>query len=62
MKDLLEVLSQPDKDLWAPALRILKEVGTEQSIPALEAASEGDFSIRGQARDALETVRKRVKR
>ena len=61
-KDLLEVLSQPDKDLWAPALRILKEVGTEQSIPALEAASEGDFSIRGQARDALETVRKRVKR
>lgn len=61
-KGLLAVLRQPNKDLWVPALRILKEIGTEQSIPALEEASQGDFSIRGVAAGALEAVRKRVKR
>jgi hypothetical protein len=58
----LEVLRQPNKDLWAPAIRILKEIGTEQSIPALEEASQGDFDFRGMAAGALETIRKRVKK
>ncbi|HEY7313963.1 MAG TPA: HEAT repeat domain-containing protein [Gemmataceae bacterium] len=61
-KGVLEVLRQPNKDLWAPAIRILKEIGTEQSIPALEEASQGDFDFRGMAAGALETIRKRVKK
>jgi hypothetical protein len=62
-RGLLAVLNQPaDRGIWIPVLRILKDIGTEQSIPTLEAASRGDFSIKGTAQDALAAVRRRVKR
>jgi hypothetical protein len=60
-KDLLAALNQPgNKDIRHPILRILKETGTEKSIPTLEEASRGDFAIKGAAQATLDAVRKRT--
>jgi hypothetical protein len=60
---LLAALDQPgNKDIRHPILRILKETGTEKSIPTLEAASQGDFAIKGSAKAALDAVRQRARK
>lgn len=61
-KNVLELLNQPNGKLRVPALRILEKIGTEQSIPTLEEASQDGSPNRGLARGVLNAVRKRVKR
>jgi HEAT repeat protein len=47
-KEVLALLNQPDKGLWVPAIRVLKEIGTQKSIPTLEAAARGEISLQSR--------------
>lgn len=61
-KEVLALLDQPDKkDLWIPAIYILKDIGTEQSLPALEEASK-EFSMKGVAEGAIAAIKKRMRK
>jgi hypothetical protein len=51
----------PDKNLRGPAIGILKEIGTQQSVPALQGAT-AEFSLRGQAEAAIQSINARSKK
>jgi HEAT repeat protein len=57
-KDLLPLLSQKKPDVRAVAVRIFKAIGTPESIPALEAASQ-EFTLQVNAKDAIKTIQAR---
>jgi hypothetical protein len=58
-KEVLALLNNPDKNLWVPAIRILKEIGTEQSIPELQKASTGDITTQYPAKEAIKAIQAR---
>ena len=60
-KEVLTALSLKDVDVRADAIRILKDIGTAQSLPALEAARK-EFILQGTAEDAIKTIQARGKK
>ncbi len=61
-EQVLALLREPDKALWVPAIGILKEIGTQRSIPTLEAASRGDVSTQSPAKEAIAAINARTKK
>jgi HEAT repeat protein len=60
-KEVLALLDQPEKDLRVAAIYVLADIGTEQSIPALEEASK-EFSTKGVAEGAIAAIKKRMRK
>lgn len=57
---LLAHVNDPDENISKLAIRVLGEVGTEQSEPVLkEIARRGDFFVRSEAEAALKNLRRR---
>jgi hypothetical protein len=59
-KETLAMLKHADVDVRADAIRVLKDIGTFQSIPALEAA-RSEFIVRGTADAAIKAIKARGK-
>jgi HEAT repeat protein len=60
-REVLALLEQPDRDLWVPAIYVLAEIGTEQSMPALREASK-QFEMKGVAEGAMIAIQKRMRK
>jgi hypothetical protein len=60
-KEVLALLAQPDRDMWVPAIYVLAEIGTEQSLPALREASK-QFEMKGVAEGAMIAIQKRMRK
>jgi HEAT repeat protein len=59
-KEVLALLTQPGGGGRQAAIRVLRDIGTQQSVPTLQAASQ-DFFLQGQAREALAAIAARTK-
>jgi S1-C subfamily serine protease len=59
--EVLELLGQPERDLWVPAIYVLAEIGTEQSLPTLREASK-QFEMKGVAEGAMIAIQKRMRK
>jgi hypothetical protein len=60
-REVLALLEQPDQDLWVPAIYVLAEIGTEQSLPALREANK-QFEMKGVAEGAMTAIQKRMRK
>jgi len=60
-KEVLALLSQNDDKLGVPAIRVLAEIGTQQSIPVLQKAA-GQFNLKGVSEAAIVAINKRTKK
>jgi HEAT repeat protein len=60
-KEVLALLEQPDRELWVPAIYVLAEIGTEQSLPTLREASKS-FEMKGVAEGAMMKIQKRMRK
>jgi hypothetical protein len=60
-KEVLALLKQPDKGLWVPAINLLAEIGTEESVPILQTGLN-DISVRSACQNALMAIGMRVKK
>jgi hypothetical protein len=60
-KEVLALLSQPNKDMRVPAIYVLAEIGTEQSLPALQEATK-EFATKGVAEGAIAAIKKRMQK
>jgi hypothetical protein len=59
-KEVLALLNHPDVfGIRVSAIRILREIGTQQSVPALQAA-KGNITLRGSADQALAAIAARA--
>ncbi len=58
--EVLGVLNQKGGPGRQAAIRVLRDIGTQQSIPALQAASQ-DFVLQGAARGAMDAINARTK-
>jgi HEAT repeat protein len=61
-KEVLTLLNQNEIKLKVIAVRLLKDMGTQQSVPALQAASRGPIEIQDGARQALMAIAARTKK
>ena len=62
-KALLAVLDDPDPFLCEAAIKILKDIGTQQSVPALQAATAHIHAfVQISAREALAAIAVRTKK
>jgi HEAT repeat protein len=52
--------NQAKKNQWESAIRILREIGTEKSIPILDAGLRGEVRYRLMCKDALDNIRRRL--
>ena len=61
-KEVLPLLRHKDFPVRVGAINILKDIGTQQSVPALQAAfGGGDIFVRDPARQALMAINARAK-
>jgi hypothetical protein len=60
-KEVLALLEQPERELWVPAIYVLAEIGTEQSLPALREASK-TFEMKGVAEGVMMKIQQRMKK
>jgi hypothetical protein len=62
-KDVLALMQEDDVFLKQAAIKVLKDIGTNASVPALEAAvATNNIHLRGPAREALAAVAARAKK
>jgi hypothetical protein len=56
-KEVLTLLNHQDANIRADAVRVLKDIGTQQSVPALQAAAQSNmFGLRIAAQEALKAI------
>jgi hypothetical protein len=61
-KEVLTLLNQNDIKLKVIAVRLLKDIGTQQSLPALQAATRGPIEIQDGAMQAIKAIAARTKK
>lgn len=61
-KEVRALLTQPDISVQVIAIRILGDIGTEQSIPDLQAAAKGPLPLQTPAQKALAAINSRAKK
>lgn len=59
-KAVQAILNHPDKMMRGAAIRLLQDIGTQESIAALEAAGTSDAFLRAPAQQAITAIRKRA--
>jgi hydroxymethylglutaryl-CoA reductase (NADPH) len=60
-KEMLTLLNNPDVNIQADAVRLLKEIGTQQSVPALQTLAQSNmFLVRIAAQEALKSIAART--
>jgi hypothetical protein len=59
--EVLALLDQPDQEMHIPAIYVLKEIGTEKSLPALQTASR-EFRLKGVAEAAITAIKARARK
>ena len=60
-KDVRALLTLPEQEMWVPAIYVLAEIGTEQSLPILREASQ-QFELKGVAEGAMIAIQKRMRK
>jgi hypothetical protein len=61
-KEVLPLATGPNRGLWVPALRVLKEIGTLHSVPTLQILTKGDITVQDAAQQAVAAIYARNKK